>query len=345
MHQTDSKAEEHNTKTEEALYYHSKRRDWGLALLAWDREDKRGYHFEDGKLRVFKKGYFGLLERVDAPLEDTERVAAALRRRLGWREQARMVAPKRSAENVPFEYQLKLFKKIYPKGFNGSKWAKEKRGIDTTRRLQRHRNMSLVEARKHLCRSNLNKHIQNEDFATIIETMLEIGNTTNLVTKSKLRALEQLSEEGTRDIGERVFELLHGEGQFAIRFERFIDALERATGGRPSWQLATVLISLFFPREHVCVKATTLRRQAACIGRRLTISAMPNAPMYERLRTITLDIFQRLRDAGYTPRDILDVYDFMETTLSPKAMKRIEAMKASDSAHADKGPDDERAAA
>ena len=35
------------------LYRHSKRKQWGFAVLAWEKEGKRGYQFEDGELRVW----------------------------------------------------------------------------------------------------------------------------------------------------------------------------------------------------------------------------------------------------------------------------------------------------
>lgn len=325
MHQTGAKTEGKESKKTDVLYSHKTRKEWGFALLVWDHDDKRGYQFEDGKLRVFKKDYFGLLEMSDAPSEDTAPVVAALRRRLGWREQAVPKKPKRSVESVLFEHQLALFRELYPKGFQGSKWAKEKRGIDTTRQLQRHRDMALVQARKLLCRSRMTTLIENEEYGAIIKTLIEIGNATDMIAKSKLRPLEQLHEQGVRELAENLFELFHGDAQLAIRFERFVDALVRTTGKHPSWQLATVFLSLVFPKEQFCVKTPTMRFQAACLGRQLTISAMPNAPMYERLRTMALDVEQRLMAAGYHPRDLLDIYDFMETTLSPKAMKRIEA--------------------
>lgn len=345
MHQTGAKTEGKESNNTDVLYCHKTRKEWGFSLLAWDHGEKRGYQFEDGQLRVFKKGYFGLLEVCDVPLEEQVPVVAALRRRLGWREQTVPKKAKRPIESVPFEHQLVLFQELYPKGFQGPKWAKEIRGIDTTRRLQRHREMALVQARKLLCRSRLNTLVQSEDYHAIIETFLEIGNSTDLIAKGKLRPLESLDEQGERRLGEQIYELFHGDGLLPIRFERFVDALARTTGKHPSWQLATVFLSLFSPKEQLCVKTPTMRSQAACLGRRLTISTMPDAPMYERLRALALDVEQRLKDAGYHPRDLLDVYDFMETTLSPKAMKRLEAMNVSTTNPTDTDTDGERAAA
>lgn len=336
MHQTNSKAEETQSRQEDVLYFHMTRKQWGLALLAWDHGDKRGYQFEDGKLRVFKQGYFDLLEEAEAPPKG---VFETLRRRLGWKAQEKPKKPNRSTESFPFEQQLVLFQDIYPKGFQGSKWAREKRGIDTTRCLQRHRDLAHVQARKDLSRAQLNKLIEEEDYTKIIRRMLKIGNGTDLISKSTLRPLEELLDRESQELGERLFELIHGDEELAIRFERFVDSLAELTGKSPAWQLATVFLALVLPKDHICVKPQTMRTQAAFLGRQQTISAMPNAPMYERLRAMTHDVYRRLEEAGYHPRDFLDVYDFMETTLSRKA---IESMKVMGSASTDP---DERVAA
>ena len=47
------------------VYVHRKRPQWGYAIVAWEKGDKRGYQFEDGQLRVFKDAFYGLFDRVD----------------------------------------------------------------------------------------------------------------------------------------------------------------------------------------------------------------------------------------------------------------------------------------
>ena len=66
-----------------ALYAHTKGQKWGLAILAWERGPCRGYQFEDGVLRIFKEGFYEMLEEVDAPADKAARVIAELRRKLG----------------------------------------------------------------------------------------------------------------------------------------------------------------------------------------------------------------------------------------------------------------------
>ncbi|MEL6182380.1 MAG: hypothetical protein AAFS10_25715, partial [Myxococcota bacterium] len=53
-----------------SLYVHTKRPNWGRAILAWEQGGKRGYQFEDGRLRVFKKDFYGLFDTVELPEDD-----------------------------------------------------------------------------------------------------------------------------------------------------------------------------------------------------------------------------------------------------------------------------------
>ena len=63
---------------EDGLYRHTKRPEWGVAILAWERGGRRAYQFEDGRLRKFREGYYSLMKPVDE-LELTVRSANCLK--------------------------------------------------------------------------------------------------------------------------------------------------------------------------------------------------------------------------------------------------------------------------
>ena len=50
--------------------------------------------------------------------------------------------------------------------------------------------------------------------------------------------------------------------------------------------------------------------------------------LYERLANMTKDVKARLGEAGFEPRDMLDVTDFMWATLRPMAQKVILKMRS-----------------
>jgi hypothetical protein len=91
----------------------------------------------------------------------------------------------------------------------------------------------------------------------------------------------------------------------------------------------------------ICVKPHDLRAQVARMSPGLTLPSLPSAPIYQRLCDLGVELRKQLSGEGYQPRDLLDVYDFMTITLSPKAFKQIEALKPSKS----RSPKGEKAAA
>ncbi len=321
MQQATSNIDQKSSKKHGVLYQHKARPEWGLAVLAWERGDKRGYQFEDGKLRVFKKGYFKLLEAVDQEPEESTSVAQALQRRIGWRQQAPATATRTRVNSVPFEQQIAYFEELYPKGFQGSKWAKEKRGIDSKRRLKRHREEAVIEARNILGQERLRERLDAGESAGVIQSLIALCDETDLITKRQSQPLSKVGEENAQEVAEGLYELLYGEERLAIRFERFVDTLARVTRKKPSWQLATVFLALTQPKDHVCVKPRNFKTQAASMSQGLKVTAVPSAPVYERLRDMAAEVRDQLVEADYRPRDLLDVYDFMDTTLSPKSGK------------------------
>ena len=65
----DTSAETPSEAAAPKLYQHTKRPEWGLAILAWDRGSRRAFQFEDGKLRVFKQGYYEMVEEVSGAVD------------------------------------------------------------------------------------------------------------------------------------------------------------------------------------------------------------------------------------------------------------------------------------
>jgi len=343
MAEPTSNREGKKSKHVSMLYRHSTRKKWGLALLAWDHGEKRGYQFEDGKLRVFKKGFFELLDKIAVDTDEKKAILATLRRRLGWRENVTVKTVEPAENDSSFDLQVELFLNQYPKGFQDTEWAKERRGIDTTRCLKRHRDVAIVEARKLLSRARLHSLLEEGSHRAVIDAMRAVGDSTDLIAKAKLSPLEEMGDEEAKRLAEQLFELLHGEERLEIRFERFVDTLARSTKKQPTWQLATLFLALFDPKGQLCVKTSTIRAQAMRLGRRFTLSAMPNAPKYDQILSMIADVQRTLEEEGLAPRDLLDVYDFMETTLSRKAERELEALKIERDAARKPRPDPSRA--
>jgi hypothetical protein len=311
---------------EDVLYQHTVKPVWGLALMAWERDGKRGYQFEDGKLRVFKNGYYHYLQTIDRPHDETERAIRELSLKLGRRRASKRLGADRVT--IPLAEQALYFKDLFPKGLQGVKWAQKHRGIDAKKTLKRHRNSVITAAARLADRDALEARFEAGESLAILGELEELMRDTDMVTKAQLKGLERISEPVAEQMIRALINLVWGDDDVARRFNRWIGALQRALHRKPRWQLATVLPALFRPREHVCVKRTVFVKQAAWMAPSLRIPTAPTGAIYARALQMSRLLASKLEEMGLKTRDLIDVYDFVNQTLRPKAVKTIEARLA-----------------
>lgn len=307
------------------VYEHDTRADWGKAILIWERGKKRRYQFEDGKQRLFKQGWYHRLEEVDMPHNRAVEIAKRLQRKLGI-EIGKTLAP--SNNSISFDDQLLLFRHQYPDGFDDATWKKQKRGDGCKRRLKRHRDAAIADAQDKLAVERLDAMIASEQFSEAWDTILEVLDATDLVSKRAIAPLRKLPDDSLAKLVGLTRDLLWDPERFEIHFERFVAASNKATGRRTTWQMATVLPALVHPDNHVFIRPTVMRTQAAWMAPNLRLSKYPNAPMYKRLCRMMKSVTAELADAGEQPRDLLDTYDFVWTTLRPKALSQLDEIQS-----------------
>ena len=297
-------------------YRHVKRPQWGLGILTWEREGKRGYQFEDGALRVIKEGYYDMLRVAPRQNRQTLKALTLMCRRNG-------VSPfQREHERYAFSDQVALFGSLYPGGFEGENWASKIRGTGSKRRLKRHRAPAIADAQRLLSESELEHCIRTTAGSEVVERMLSVLEQTDLVSKRQLQPLRQVLVVESRALAIGLRDLLYGDGDLAVRFDHFRRALG-SRGHALSWRLCTALPALVAPAEHVCVRPTVFNHQAAVLGLRSHAKRRANGHSYVRLRELARTVASRLEGVGLPPRDLLDVYDFMWTTLKPSAYKQL----------------------
>lgn len=305
-------------ETRQALYVHEKRPRWGFAVLAYDHGETRGFQFEDGKLRVFKLGYFKLLREVDPPIDKRWPVLEHLNRTLGRHEARKSMGS--SELLIPLAEQVALFKEQHPEGFAGEAWKKKMRGVNASRPLKRHRDPVVKLARERLSAEALASLLAAERHEEVLQALIEVLEQTSLVTASNLKPLREAPPYRRPGIAEALHDLLHGEGALEPRFERFVGSLDG-----PSWELATVPLALLQPEQHVCVKPSVFKQQAIRMAPRLEHARRPEARCYGRYLKMTRAVGKQLEAAGLSPQDLLDVHDFIYDTLRPAARKRLAA--------------------
>lgn len=316
-----------------ALYQHTARAEWGLAILAWDRDGKRAFQFEDGQLRVFKRGYYELLEEVDRSVGDARAVIADLNRQLGRSEnrREREKAGTGGKALLSFDDQVAIFSRLYPGGFQDEAWMADVRGGGDGRRLKRHRAPAIAEAAETLSVAELDRRIGEGDFAGVCEALAALFGGTDLVTSKRAKPLTTLGEEQQQRVATTLRDYLYGDDAFPLRHGRWLRTL-RSVYGKISWQIGTVVAALVHPAEHVCVRPSAFREQAAWMAPRLELPPSPAADVYQRLLEMAQAVRGKLEEAGLAPQDLVDVYDFMWTTLRPAARSVLDEAKARDQA-------------
>lgn len=326
-----------------SLYRHSKCDDWGLAILAWERDDRRGYQFEDGKLRVIKQGYYSLLQEVDEQVDGAGELIAQLRRRAGAAAVTRDLAPESTAPTQVDE-QLVIFRALHIKGFHDEEWLSKVRGRDVSRRLKRHRDAAIQEARALLSKDELDGLIAAQRFDEVFERIKKVLNNTDLVSSAQLKHLRVMNAQQYEDVALALYALLHNEGDdYVQRFDAFVRAMSTVAHGKPSWPLATALPALVHPGQHICVRPSSFTAQAQTLAPALRLGKRPSGHHYAHLLQMAQEVAAFVQRAGLTPDDLMDIYDFMWTTLRPAARKLLTADAAAEATSDSPSSDDDLA--
>jgi len=311
---------------EPRLYQHALRHDWGLAALAYERGRSRAYQFEDGEVREFKVGS-KLIRRVAATERNRDTVRA-LRQRLRMleakRRQQRTMrrAVRRASQGL--EPQVRVLQDTYEDGFSGNAWIVKMRGHGAKRRLKRHRTPAVLGAKQRLDQLVLDSLVAKEEWGTVQTLLIEALEGTNLVTKRQLTPLRKLSGRPRRELAESLRELLYGDAPFEGRFDRFVEACKGTRGKEPPWELVTAPLALVFPEEHVCVHPKTFAIQAERLDMRHVVSDAPRAAQYRHWLAVAKGVAEACRDHRLRPKDLLDVRDFIQLTLSGPSLKRVQ---------------------
>lgn len=313
------------------LYEHAKRPHWGPAVVAWERDGKRGYLFQDGTLRVIASLYYSQFElsKVDpAPL------ARSFQHHLAQLdiEVAPSTTSRGAATPASIAEQVQLFLAEYPGGFVGNAWQAHVRGVAAKRRLKRHRNAAILDARRELDATRLAGLKDATAQQSLWRDICNMLKQTDLVSFQELRQLEERLphiEPGlTAALGELLVTRVD-DSEFEVRFTRLLRALTVSLGGvAPSWSLLTSLLTLHEPEHHVCVYPTSFAQQARAVKEPSPRSKQPNAVDYARALRIANALRQALGNLGVTPVDLIDVCDFMRVTTSPTARKNLKMRRA-----------------
>lgn len=302
-----------NTHTQDALYRHEKRDQWGVALFVWERDGKRAFRFADGEVRVFKKGFYEMMIPAPTPSDGSADELRALILAGG---------SGKKGEIIPsVSDQLVLFLAEYPNGFAGDTWQDTHRGqhVEGSRRLKRHRDLSIADAREQLSHERITELLSTGNHTGIRDALVEVLAATDLVPGAQVNALRETRP--TRELSLAIQAIsLDPEN---ANFKALQTALVTAQGPANSWQILTAPLSLLAPSKHICVRPNALMAQGKIVMLRFTAPKITEAG-YQRFQEVVRFVQDELTTLGHAPGDLLDMHDFMAITLRPGARAELE---------------------
>ncbi len=309
------------TQSTPTLFKHSKRPEWGMSVIAWERDGKRGYLFESGMLRVLAEPFYRLMSPVD-PSSEVE--LATLNRLLAQVDTSGAMGPTRTSQAPSLRFaiteQIKYFKSEFEGGF-GEAWGKKQRGTTAKRRLKRHRNSAIEHAQTELTSEFLDQSASDPAQAWL--KVVEILGATDLVPAAQVDALKSATGRATEDGVRALRAVLYGEGDLSARFDAYVGALQSMLGKAPNWELTSAILALICPKEHVCVRRTSFQTQADWLLPEFKADKRVNALTYGGFSHLAKMVCEQLEQNGLPPADYLDVHDFIKLTTSPSAQSRM----------------------
>lgn len=301
------------------LFKHKKREEWGLGIVLRRLDDRIDVQFQDGRQRTIKYGYYHLLEAVDRRLDVATGIVDALRSMSGDTGGARSDRK----QPITLEEQVVFFNEAFNDGFDGEEYTEQHRGTEGGRPLKRHRDALVASANEHLSKKAIAALMKEEDWAAVHKAAGTVIASTDLVKVGERKSFLEIGEDIHAPLAEAVRDLLHGSDALVPRIDGLVALLERGLGAPPSWELVTVLLGAFHPHDHVVVRENVFSRQAVFMAPGLTIPRRPMGILYERLLGMAKSVHAHLEEEKLTPRDMLDVHDFMWLTLKPASQRTI----------------------
>jgi hypothetical protein len=306
--------------------------DWGMGLVIEDGADHWVIYFEHGGRKKFIKSKTKGLHAVTlepkalAALETKSHGRAARAAPNTKAKPKKPGLPKKAVARFgSLAQQILFFEKLFPGGFEGEKFTNQERGVEGVAKKKGGNNAAAITvAREELSAAKFASATPEELF----ESAIRLLKGTNIV----------FSLEGAIPFGDMepkaratavagLKQLLHGEGDYALRLERFSGAVAmKNKKGEPkvvSWPLATLFGALFNPTVNSCIKPAPFASQAATLGLVVDQKQAINARGYTAFHEVVKLTQAKLLEAGQKPRDLLDVSSFIWRTHAEKPAETV----------------------
>ena len=222
-----------------------------MALLAWERDGRRGYLFEDGELRVIAEPYYHWMKLSQTDAGELTQTFQRHLSQMDLSETEGMLNPSSNSNTLyTLEEQAQLLVGQYPQGFAGEAWREHFRGDGSKKRLKRHRDAAIAEGQQTLLPERVAQASNNNEHADLWRSICNLLRHTDLVTPGDVKTLEAKVDKAARSTTQALADVLYDdEGPaFAARFDTFVAELKRLLGVTPSWPFAIQ------PRDCACIQ-------------------------------------------------------------------------------------------
>jgi hypothetical protein len=199
----------------------------------------------------------------------------------------------------------KWFTRFFPRGFRDTKYLDWERGY----KLQAHE-----QWQESLGQSRFRKLLKENRFEEIASTAIRIESRTNLLFSFEKMALRDAvrSEAGARVFALELYELLHGRGSLATKFDRWCDAIGQLPRRRTrvlTHPVVTVFPFIANPANHIFLKPNVTKDAARLYGFDFQYDSTPSWKVYSQLLEFAQVIVNDLKAKG--PRDMIDIQSFV----------------------------------
>ena len=300
------------------LVTHSRKREWGRALLLWRRDDKRAYQFEDGNMRVFAERFCDFFQpavQPDPVLRQKLRERAIADGHVGTNNGGAKSKTRSAGPRPTVQDQISVFKVLFEGGFQSTAWADACRFREKGKALKRHVDPALARAREDLKQQTLRDLIEAGTPKMVVDRIVDVVGSTSLATKTQLDAFRKLNPDAA--LATAFVDFLHDVGGHARGpLDRLRMALAKHGLKNVPWTVLTGVRAFLSPDTHVFVRPSALRAQAKLLAPNFTLPSVPTPDAYARCLEIAVGVRNELTKAGLHPRDLFDVAEFMRVTLS-----------------------------
>lgn len=296
--------------------------EWGMGLVVEDEPQSWVLVFEHAGRKKFVKSKAKVLVAVNLSKEDLERLQTKIHRKQpprGATPSATLGRGRSKARFATFEEQLRFFEALFVGGFEGERFMTEERGAPEAKGKAGYKTAAIAMAQAELSADRF----ESAPSSDLFESAKRVLGATNIVFPIEgaipFGALDQEDRPAALAALEQ---LLHGDGDYAVRLQRFAESVnlkdKSGKGKKVTWPMATLFAALYRPTEHTCVKPTVFAAQGATLGLVVEKSQPVTAVGYRQFFNVAKTTQERLLATGHRPRDFVDVYSFIWRTHAEK---------------------------